>query len=103
MKHFVFHSGITTYCFTIDDVNRLALRALQPKRLLADVLRQRYGLKCTVRMAKSGPYIYIWKESMNTLRSIVSSYVIPSMRYKLHNERIKHSPLIREGDTDVNG
>jgi ubiquinol-cytochrome c reductase cytochrome b subunit len=27
--------------------------------------------------------VYIWKQSMNDLRNIVSPYIVPSMKYKL--------------------
>ena len=53
--------------------------------LLTQVLFQLFGLKATIQSA-GVPFqyiIYIWKESMEDLRNIVSPYIIPEMKYKI--------------------
>lgn len=55
--------------------------------LLMNVLKIKYNLNCTLRYHKQGhPRIYIRKQSIDTLRTIVTPYIIPSMMYKLQNE-----------------
>ena len=52
---------------------------------LSQILWNRYGLKCTVQSAGvlNQYHLYIWKESMSSLREKVGPYIIPSMKYKL--------------------
>lgn len=54
--------------------------------ILVNALNNNYNLKCTIQSAGTpNQYIiYIWKESMENLRKIVSGYIIPSMKYKLN-------------------
>jgi LAGLIDADG DNA endonuclease family. len=55
--------------------------------LLVRVLKDNFLLKASVQSAgnktKNQYIIYIWKESMPLLRSIVSPYVISEMKYKI--------------------
>ena len=53
--------------------------------VLVKALNDNFNLKASVQSAgcKNQLYIYIWKESMNDLRSIVSPYIIPEMKYKI--------------------
>ncbi|CCA78108.1 probable intron-encoded LAGLIDADG endonuclease, partial (mitochondrion) [Serendipita indica DSM 11827] len=53
--------------------------------LLVKALNDNFSLKATVQSAGApNQYcIYIWKESMPLLRSIVSPYIIPEMKYKI--------------------
>ena len=53
--------------------------------VLVKALNDNFNLKASVHKAgcKNQLYIYIWKESMNDLRSIVSPYIIPEMKYKI--------------------
>lgn len=53
--------------------------------LLVKVLHLNFNLKASVQSAGApNQYvIYIWKESMNELRAIVSPYVINEMKYKI--------------------
>ena len=55
--------------------------------LLTKVLFDNFNIKSSVQSAgaidKNQYHIYIWKESMPLLRNIVSTYVHPSMKYKL--------------------
>jgi hypothetical protein len=48
-------------------------------------LDDNFNLKVSVQSAgsKDQYILYIWKESMNDLRNIVSPYFIPEMKYKL--------------------
>lgn len=54
--------------------------------LLVKVLYDNFGLKSSVQSAGApNQYvIYVWKESMPLLRSIVSPYIIPEMKYKIN-------------------
>ena len=53
--------------------------------VLVKALNDNFNLKASVQSAgyKNQYIIYIWKESMNDLRSIVSPYIIPEMKYKI--------------------
>jgi len=52
---------------------------------LTTVLNKNFNLKASVQSAGSeNQYIiYIWKQSMNDLRNIVSPYIVTEMKYKL--------------------
>jgi hypothetical protein len=52
---------------------------------LVKVLNDNFNLKASIQSAgASNQYIiYIWKESMEDLRKIVSPYIIPEMKYKI--------------------
>ena len=52
---------------------------------LVKVLNDNFHIKASVQSAgsKDQYIIYVWKESMNDLRKIVSPYIIPEMKYKL--------------------
>ena len=68
---------LATDCFSIKDV-----------MLLKSILEEVYGLKCSIQWKNKKPLIYIFKESMPALRSIVLPHMVPSMYYKVHH----HSP-----------
>ena len=57
--------------------------------LLVKVLFDNFNIKSSIQSAGTGKvqepqyHIYIWKESMPLLRDIVSTYVHPSMKYKI--------------------
>ena len=53
--------------------------------MLVNVLSENFNIKASVQSAgsKNQYIIYIWKESMNDLRNIVSPYIIPEMKYKI--------------------
>ena len=53
--------------------------------LLTKVLNDNFSLKSSVQSAGTpNQYvIYIWKESMPLLRTIISPYIIPEMKYKI--------------------
>ena len=65
---------LATHCFTLDEV-----------LFLADILKVKFGFKCTV--VKSGfPNqwrISIWKESLPTLGNLVSPFMVPNLTYKI--------------------
>jgi len=52
---------------------------------LVNVLNYNFNVKATVQSAgsKDQYIIYIWKESMQKVRNIVSPYIIPEMKYKI--------------------
>ena len=54
--------------------------------ILIKALNDNFNIKSSVQLAgaKDQYIIYIWKESMNDLRNIVSPYIIPEMKYKLY-------------------
>jgi ubiquinol-cytochrome c reductase cytochrome b subunit len=54
--------------------------------ILVKVLNDNFKLKSSIQLSgtKNQYIIYIWKESMNDLRKIVSPYIIPEMRYKIY-------------------
>jgi hypothetical protein len=65
---------LCTNSFSIKDVARLK-----------DVLINRFGLICTIHNNEKGhQLIYISKNSMDKLRSIVKHHMVPSMLYKIH-------------------
>jgi len=53
--------------------------------LLIKTLNSNFNIKASIQLAgKKDQYIiFIWKESMTDLISIVSPYIIPEMKYKL--------------------
>lgn len=58
---------------------------IQETVLFISVLILRYNFICTLREVKKNQYrIYISEKSMNSLRNIVSPYMIDSMLYKLN-------------------
>ena len=61
-------------CFTYDECLNLV-----------KVLSKNFNLKASVQSAgaKDQYIIYIWKESMDDLRYIVSPFIIPEMKYKI--------------------
>ena len=65
---------IATNSFTLKEVE-----------LLSDVLKSKYNLENTIQnISKENQYsLYIKKQSMNNLRSIIVPYIHPSMLYKL--------------------
>ena len=64
---------INVYAFSKSDVDRL-MNALQDK----------FNLKCSIHYYKDNkPRIYIFKESMDTLITLVKPYFIKEMLYKL--------------------
>lgn len=65
---------ISTYSFTLEEVNFLAL-----------LLKKLFDLNCTIQVLKNGTQaaIYIKKESVPKLRSIILPYMYKSMHYKL--------------------
>jgi len=71
------HSGglrLCTNSYSIQDVTRLM-----------DVLVTRYGLICTIHKPQTGQHvIYISKNSMDKLRSLVKQHMVSSMLYKIH-------------------
>ena len=56
--------------------------------ILIKALNDNFNIKCSVQSAGAASHdqyiIYIWKESMDDLRNIVSPYIIPAMKYKLY-------------------
>ena len=52
---------------------------------IVNVLSDNFNIKATVQSAgsKDQYIIYVWKESMEDLRKIVSPYIIPEMKYKI--------------------
>jgi LAGLIDADG DNA endonuclease family len=64
---------ISVYAFSDEDVNRLMF-----------TLQNKFNLKCSIHYNRDKkPHIYIFKESMNTLRLLVSPYFVKEMFYKL--------------------
>jgi hypothetical protein len=65
---------LSTNSFTFEDCTRLTV-----------VLSQLYGIKSSVQSAGvPGQHcLYIWSESMYTLRTLVQPYMVSSMLYKL--------------------
>lgn len=54
--------------------------------ILIKALNDNFNIKASIQSAGSGNQyiIYIWKESMDDLRNIVSPYIIPEMKYKIN-------------------
>jgi ubiquinol-cytochrome c reductase cytochrome b subunit len=54
--------------------------------ILIRVLNENFNLKASIQStgSKDQYVIYIWKESMNDLRNIVSPYIISEMKYKIY-------------------
>jgi hypothetical protein len=75
--------NIATNSFTLDET-----------LFLADILKTKYDLKCTV--IKTGVEnqwrISIWKESMNKLGNLISPYLVPDMTYKIQGHYQPFAP-----------
>ena len=73
---------LSTNCFSYHDC-----------LILVKALGDNFGLKASIMSAgSSNQYsIYIWKQSMNDLRNIVSQYILPSMKYKIINDNSSNS------------
>jgi len=64
---------ISAYAFSDKDIDKLMF-----------TLQDKFGLKCSIHYNRDNkPRIYIFKESMSKLRSLVSEYFIKEMLYKL--------------------
>jgi hypothetical protein len=64
---------ISVYGFSTEDVDKLMF-----------VLQDKFNLKCSIHYNKDKkPRIYIFKESMDILKSLVKPYFIKEMLYKL--------------------
>jgi len=64
---------ISAYAFSEKDIGKLMF-----------TLQDKFGLKCSIHYNRDNkPIIYIFKESMSKLRSLVSEYFIKEMLYKL--------------------
>jgi len=64
---------ISVYAFSNEDVDKLMF-----------TLQDKFKLKCSIHYNRNNkPRIYIFKESMDNLRSVVISYFIKEMLYKL--------------------
>lgn len=65
------HIGV--YAFTNADVDKLMF-----------VLQDKFNIKCSIHYNRDKkPRIYIFKESMDTLRTLVKPYFVKEMLYKL--------------------
>jgi ubiquinol-cytochrome c reductase cytochrome b subunit len=77
--------SIATNSFTLDEV-----------LFLADILKVKYDLKCTVvnTGTKNQWRISIWKESMDKLGNLISPYLVPDMTYKIKGYyQMYYSPI----------
>lgn len=63
---------LNVYGFSISDV-----------KLLLIVLDQKFSFKCSIHLKGYMYRIYIWEESMDSLRKLVLPHMVPSMLYKL--------------------
>ena len=61
-----------TFSFNKDEIN-----------LLREVLLNKFNFITTIHSHTKGLRIYIKAESMNTLKTLIKPYFIPSMLYKL--------------------
>lgn len=64
---------ISVYAFTNEDVDKLMF-----------VLQDKFNLRCSIHYNRDNkPRIFIFKESMENLITLVKPYFIPEMLYKL--------------------
>jgi hypothetical protein len=64
---------LSVYAFSTEDVDKLMF-----------TLQDKFNLRCSIHYNKDKkPRIYVFKESMDTLRALVSPYFIKEMLYKL--------------------
>lgn len=64
---------ISAYGFSVEDIDKLMF-----------VLQDKFNLKCSIHYNRDNkPRIYIFKESMYTLKLLVNQYFIKEMLYKL--------------------
>lgn len=64
---------LSVYAFSNDDVDKLMF-----------TLQDKFNLKCSIHYNRDNkPRIYIFKESMDNLRSLTSPYFVEEMLYKL--------------------
>jgi hypothetical protein len=64
-----------TQCYTRNEITRLIAA-------LKDI-----NLDCSEREQKEGPQIYVSGKSFETFRNMVDPYILPSMRYKIPDDR----------------
>ena len=64
---------ISVYAFSNEDVDKLMF-----------VLQDKFNLKCSIHYNRDNkPRIFIFKESMENLITLIKPYFIPEMLYKL--------------------
>ena len=64
---------ISVYAFSNEDVDKLMF-----------TLQNKFNIKCSIHYNRDKkPRIYIFKESMDNLKSLISLYFIKEMLYKL--------------------
>ena len=64
---------LSVYAFSNEDVDKLMF-----------VLQDKFNLRCSIHYNRDNkPRIYIFKESMDNLRSLTSQYFVNKMLYKL--------------------
>ena len=63
---------LSVYAFSTFDVE-----------LLIKAFNNRYNIECSIHHTDRGPRIYISKNYMDILRPLVSSHIVPSMKYKI--------------------
>lgn len=63
---------LSVYAFSTSDVE-----------LLIKALNERYNLSCSIHLTDRGPRIYVNKKNMENLRPLISTYILPSMKYKI--------------------
>lgn len=64
---------LSVYAFSSEDVDKLMF-----------VLQDKFNLKCSIHYNRDKkPRIYIFKESMDKLKSLTSPYFVKEMLYKL--------------------
>lgn len=63
---------LSVYAFTPSDVE-----------LLITALNERYNIKCSIHDTEKGARIYVNKKNMEILKPLVSSHIVPSMKYKI--------------------
>ena len=63
---------LSVYAFTPSDVE-----------LLITALNERYNIKCSIHATEKGPRINVNKKNIEILKPLVSTQIVPSMKYKI--------------------
>lgn len=68
---------LSTYGFSLEEVNLLI-------NTLENLFAPNFIIKCSKHTHKKGYRIYIWEESMNKIRPLISQYMHEDMLYKIN-------------------
>ena len=57
--------------------------SLEENMVIAEILKKKYGLVCSIENNKNYHRLYIWKRRAGLFKQIIEKFIVPSLRYKL--------------------